>query len=210
MIGYILFDLDNTLYPSSLGLEQEMSQRIQEFTARHLGVPMEEARRRRHACTDRFGTTLEWLMAEEGLTDVETYYAAVHPDGEEERLAPDPKTRTFIQSLPVPVAVLTNSPLEHALRVLRKLDMEDLFTHIFDIRWNGLKGKPQEAAFRNALNEIGKDPQEVLFVDDFPSYVEGFVRLGGKGVLLDEENIHTTYPHPRIRALPELTRFLEV
>ncbi len=210
MIGYILFDLDNTLYPSSLGLEEEMSRRIQEFTARHLGVSMAEARKRRQASVDRFGTTLEWLIADEGLTDVETYYAAVHPEGEEERLAPDPDTRAFIQSLPVPVAVLTNSPLEHALRVLRKLAMEDLFTHIFDIRWNGLKGKPREVAFRNALGVIRKEPGEVLFVDDFPSYVEGFVRLGGKGVLLDEGNIHTAYPHPRIRALPELSRFLEV
>jgi putative hydrolase of the HAD superfamily len=209
MIRYILFDLDNTLYPSSLGLEEEMGARIQEFTARFLGVSPEEAVQFRRERIVRYGTTLEWLMNEEGFTDIEGYYAAVHPEGEEDRLAPDPATRAFIKALPVPSAILTNSPMEHALRVLKKLDLEDLFTHIFDIRWNGLKGKPQETAFRKALDTIGREPAEVLFVDDFPLYVEGFLRLGGRGVLLDEENLHPAYPGRRIRALGELPGHLE-
>lgn len=208
MVRYILFDLDNTLYPSSLGLEEDMTRRIREFTAQYLGVDGEAALRRRKERMGSFGTTLEWLMAEEGLTDVDAYYAAIHPEGEEESLKPDPKLRTFISTLPVPAAVLTNAPMEHAVRVLKKLELEGLFTHIFDIRWNGLKGKPSEEAFRNALSVIGLEPQQVLFVDDLPSYVQGFTRIGGLGVLLDESGCHMNYPGPRIRALPELLGFL--
>lgn len=208
MISYILFDLDNTLYPSSLGLDQDMLKRIREFTAGFLGISPEEAVERRKKRMGDYGTTLEWLMAEEQLTDVDAYYQAVHPEGEEEALKPDRELRTFLEKLPLPAAVLTNAPMEHADRVLKKLELEGLFTHIFDIRWNGLKGKPAEAAFTRALQVLNKEASEVLFIDDLPSYVEGFIRLGGNGILIDERDIHRNVPYPRIRKLTEIARFL--
>ncbi|OHE57460.1 MAG: pyrimidine 5'-nucleotidase [Treponema sp. RIFOXYC1_FULL_61_9] len=209
MIRYVLFDLDNTLYPSDSGMEEDAMQRIGDFVARHLGVSFEEGRTRRNARIDGYGTTLEWLIAEQGLEDVEGYYAVVHPDGEEEGLSPDPALRSFLESLPVKASVLTNAPLEHAERVLRKLDLEGVFEHIFDIRWNGLRGKPAESAFRKVLSAIGSSPEETLFVDDAPSYVEGYLRIGGAGVLLDELDRHPRTKIPRIRSITEISRFLQ-
>jgi len=208
MIRYILFDLDNTLYPASAGMEEEMMARIIAYSAAYLGVSTEEALRLRREQIADYGTTLEWLMAEHGLTAIEEYYAFVHPDGEEERLTPDPQLRAFIQALPVPASILTNAPMEHAERVLRKLELEGLFQHIFDIRSNGLKGKPNEIAFRNALKVIGHKPEEVLFVDDLPPYIEGFLRLGGNGVLVDHGAIYPSSTIPRVRTVMEIGRFL--
>lgn len=208
MISYILFDLDNTLYPSDAGMEEATMRRILAYASSFLGISPDEVRAQRAAGMRRYGTTLEWLMSERGLTDVDGYYAAVHPDGEEEDLRPDPRIRGFLQSLPVPCGILTNSPIEHAERVLRKIELDDLFKDIFDIRWNGLEGKPAEGAFRRALAAIGKRVEEVLFVDDLPAYVEGFIRLGGMGVLIDHEDRHPNAPYPRIRSIEEITRFL--
>ena len=208
MISYILFDLDNTLYPSDMGMEEDMMRRICEYSGDFLGVSAAEALELRAQRMHLYGTTLEWLMAERGLTDVDGYYAAVHPDGEEDKLVPDPVLRDFIAKLPVPSAILTNSPMEHADRVLRKLELDGLFSTIYDIRWNGLEGKPAEGSFRRVLDAIGRKPEEVLFVDDLPSYVEGFIRLGGKGVLVDDMDRHPTWPHPRVRSIPEISRFL--
>lgn len=209
MISYLLFDLDNTLYSSSFGLEKAVGERIRRFTAQFLGITEEEAVQRRQARIAYFGTTLEWLMAEEGLTDVDAYYWAIHPEGEEANLYPDPRVRTFLEQIPLPKAILTNSPMEHAQRILKKLEMENLFTHIFDIRWNGLQGKPQPEVFFRVLKTLGKSPQEVLFIDDYPSYVKGYLDIGGKGLLLDEEDLHQDYPYPRIRSIFELTPYLE-
>lgn len=209
MIRYVLFDLDNTLYPCGAGMEEAMTSRICDFVARHLGVPCEEAYARRRDRMKRYGTTLEWLMAEEGLSDVDAYYACVHPEGEEEGLEPDPRVRAFLEGLPVPSSVLTNSPKEHADRVLRKLELEGLFERVFDIRWNGLEGKPAEGAFRRVLDAIGFAPEEVLFVDDFPSYVAGYVRIGGRGVLLDERGVHEGAPYPRVGSLRDILPLLD-
>lgn len=209
MVSYLLFDLDNTLYSSSFGLEKAVGERIRKFTAQYLGISEAEAVQRRQARIAFYGTTLEWLMAEEGLTDVDTYYRAIHPAGEEEGLYPDPKVRDFLLSLKQPKAILTNSPMEHAERIINKLELQGIFTHIFDIRWNGLQGKPQKEVFYRVLKTLGKSPQEVLFVDDYPSYVLGYLDIGGQGILLDEENLHQDYPHERINSIFELKKYLE-
>jgi putative hydrolase of the HAD superfamily len=210
MIRYILFDLDNTLYSSDYGLEAAVAQRIRRFTAQFLGITEEEAAKRRKQTISRYGTTLEWLMDSEGLTDVETYYAAIHPEGEEAALHPDPEIHGFLTSIPIPKAILTNSPIEHAQRVIKKLALEGIFTHIFDIRWNGLKGKPQESVFRNVLTALQCQPQEVLFVDDCPSYIEGYVKIGGNGVLLDEKGAYSDFPYTRISSILEIPQLLKM
>jgi putative hydrolase of the HAD superfamily len=208
ILQYILFDLDNTLYSPRYGLEMKVSQRIAEFLAAYLGVSQEEALRQRRERIHSYGTTLEWLMAEKGYTDIEAYYQAIHPAGEADTLSADPELRRFLESLPLPQAILTNSPREHADRILSKLGISDLFTHIFDMRWNGFKGKPHEEVFRRALHALGTTPETTLFIDDAPRYVMGFCALGGPGLLMDEENAYPEYPHPRIRDLRELTGFL--
>jgi putative hydrolase of the HAD superfamily len=210
MIRYILFDLDNTLYPAGSGMEEALQKRIIGYVMSFLGVSAEEALRVRREGITRHGTTLEWLIHEKGFTDIDGYYAAVHPDGEEDGLSPDPELRPFLESLPVPRAILTNSPKEHSDRVLKKLGIGDLFTHVFDMRWNGNRGKPLPSAFYRALDVLGTSPAETLFVDDYTRYVEGYINLGGRGVLLDEGDVHRDFPYPRIRRLRELTAFLEV
>jgi putative hydrolase of the HAD superfamily len=208
MIEYLLFDLDNTLYSARYGLELNMGQRIIDFASAHLGISPEAVVRLRSAGLPQYGTTLEWLMTDQGFTDVEAYFATVHPEGEDAALPPDPELRQFLENLPIPKAVLTNSPREHADRILKKLGITDLFTHIFDVRMNGLTGKPHAPTFYRALSALGSKPETTLFIDDYPKYVEGYLALGGKGLLLDELNEYPDYPHPRIRELRELVKYL--
>ena len=208
MLKYILFDLDNTLYSSRYGLEDKVSQRIWEFTAAFLGVSVEEARRQRMALVDKYGTCLEWLMMDKGFTDCEAYLAAVHPPGEADDLPPDAELRAFLSGLPLPMAILTNAPREHADLILGKLGVADLFTQIFDIRLCSYRGKPRPDVYFNALDTLGVAVNEVLFIDDNPHYVAGFIALGGKALLFDENDDYPDSALPRIRALGELVKFL--
>ncbi|GHV46532.1 hypothetical protein AGMMS49546_34720 [Spirochaetia bacterium] len=209
MIQRLLFDLDNTLYSARFGLEEKVAQRIIQYAAQYLRLSPEETAALRKKGETRYGTTLEWLIAEKGFADIEDYYRAVHPENEADTLPPDPELRSFLEALPCPKAILTNSNREHVDLILGKLGLEGLFTHIFDIRWNGFKGKPRPEVFLRALDALGAKPEDTLFIDDYPRYVEGFLAIGGKGVLLDEFDEHPDYPHPRIRKLEEVTQFLE-
>ena len=208
MIKHILFDLDCTLYSVRYGLEENVGRLIQEYSSAWLDLPPEEFRRQRQEGLKRYGTTLEWLMCEKGFTAADEYLAYCHPENEADSLPPDPELRRFLLNLPCPCSILTNSPGFHADRIIKKLGIEGIFCHVFDIESNGLKGKPHESAFRRALDAIGLEPEEVLFIDDNKSYVLGYIALGGRGILIDERETHTDYPHPRIKELKELTRFL--
>jgi putative hydrolase of the HAD superfamily len=207
VLKYLLFDLDNTLYSRHYGLEKQVYHRILEYAAAFLGITADEVHQQRTVAKKQYGTCLEWLMTEEGFTDVEAYLTAVHPPGEVDALVPDPELRAFLASIQIPKAILTNSPREHADAVLEKTGLIGLFTHIFDIRECNFIGKPRRVVFDNALHKLGVNIDETLFIDDYPFYAEGFTAIGGKAIILDEDNYHQDCSLPRIQNLREITRF---
>lgn len=208
MITTLLFDLDNTLYNPHYGLEEEVVARMNTFVTHVLNKPLEECKKIRAERLPLYGTTLEWLMAEHGVTDYEAYFKFVHPEGEESALKPDPDLQDFLNSLPQPKYILTNAPLEHAERILAKLECMDCFSGIFDIRFNNLKGKPHREAYLHVAEALHIPIQDILFIDDIPRYVQGFTNLGGKGLLIDQLDKHKNYPFAKIKKLQDLLQYL--
>jgi putative hydrolase of the HAD superfamily len=82
--------------------------------------------------------------------------------------------------------VITNSPLEHAERVLKRLGARQLFERIFDLRFNGYVGKPDPGVYGRALAEVGREAAEVLLVDNHLDYLASFRAMGGQVLLIDE------------------------
>ena len=200
--------MDNTLYSCRYGLEDNVARRIREFTAAYLGISPEEAWQMRLANMRQYGTCLEWLVKEKGLTDTEAYLAAIHPDGEAETLPPDEELRDFLAAIPIPKAILTNSTREHADLILGKLGITGLFTRIFDIRECGYIGKPRPEVFNNALRNLGVRAEETLFIDDSPFYTESFIAMGGNALLFDERDVHRNAAVPKILDLREIAGYI--
>lgn len=178
-LPFILFDLDNTLYPAESGLMCEMGRRMSLFVADFLSVDLETAEAMRNTRGAEFGTTLEWLRGIHGLDDPEPYLRTVHPEDVECFVSPDPHLRAFLLSLPNEYALFTNSPLEHAHRTLTALELADLFPHIWDLRRMGFEGKPARAAFELILGDLKLRPDEALLVDDSEDNLAAFQKLGG-------------------------------
>ncbi|MBU0928195.1 MAG: pyrimidine 5'-nucleotidase [Spirochaetes bacterium] len=208
MVRALFLDLDNTLYPASAAMESETIRRMNEYVARLLGSGVEEAAALRRERMPNYGTTLEWLMAERGFSDVEDYFSYVHPDGEEESVALDPALGPFLDSIALPKYVFTNAPMEHAARVLARLGVADRFERVFDVRFCGLRGKPAASAVDAVVAAAGVPAAESLFADDIPRYVRGFVDRGGRGVLVDHFGKHADSGLPTIRTIYELAAFL--
>ncbi|AEE15892.1 HAD-IA family hydrolase [Treponema brennaborense] len=188
MFTHLLLDLDNTLYPASAAMDRGITTRMLHFTAELLGVSYEQAVKERERRLPNYGTTLEWLRSEHGLTDTDAYFAAVHPPQEIEELTPDPHLRSLLQSFALPMTVLTNAPEIHALRVLDFLNVADLFTGIYDIQSNGFKGKPYPQAYLTAIEGAGSTVSETLFFDDHKKYTDGYVHIGGTAVLVKQQS----------------------
>jgi putative hydrolase of the HAD superfamily len=184
--AYLLSDLDETLYPSSCGLMQAVSARMSLFVAQYLKVGAEEAAGIRRRLRLTYGTTLTGLMREYGLQVAEQYLAFTHDVPVESFLSADPQLSAALSSIPLPKAVLTNSPLEHAERVLVRLGIHRLFERIFDLRFNAFTGKPDLGVYRRALGELGRSAPEVLLVDNHLDYLAPFRAIGGQVLLIDE------------------------
>ena len=63
-----VFDLDNTLYPASCRLFDQIDVKMGEFVSRLLNVDYAEAKRRQKEMFYKYGTTLRGLMTEHGIT----------------------------------------------------------------------------------------------------------------------------------------------
>lgn len=187
IVKNIIFDLDNTLYSPTSAMDAGISRRMMDAVADFLGTDLPSASELRHKNVPYYSTTLEWLRSR-GLTDVEGYFAKVHPDNEADELAYDKDLRSFLQSIEQKKIVLTNAPREHADRVLEKLKIADLFCAVVDIRACGLLGKPYANSYKIALQKCGGTIDDTIFLDDQYKYTDGFEALGGTALLVGNKN----------------------
>ena len=77
MIRYILFDLDDTLYPTAAGLMREISARMSEFMVERVGIPRKHVDQIRQDYWARYGTTLRGLYIERHI-DAQAFLDYVH------------------------------------------------------------------------------------------------------------------------------------
>lgn len=212
-IKHLIFDLDDTLYPHSSRMSSQILRRIIEYSARFFNKSYDEILEIRKAELKKYVSTLWWLKSN-GFKNDEEYFSYVHPAEEIKDLDFDPELRPFLESLPQPKVILTNSPSEHAEHVLEFLKVRDLFNKtISDIRRNDLRGKPFDISYRDALSIVGGSLKDTLFLDDYPYYIEGYAKLGGLCCLVGDApyEIPQEYKNQifRIKTIYELPSVLE-
>ena len=64
--------------------------------------------------------------------------------------------------------------------------------------------KPEELIYRKAIEEIGIDPQNLLFVDDDPDNVKGAIRTGMNGMVILRSNVAAIHEVPHVRELNDI------
>jgi putative hydrolase of the HAD superfamily len=160
-----VFDLDNTLYPPSIRLFDQIEAKMNGWVMRELGVPAEEADRLRLRWWDQHGTTLAGLMREHGV-EPDAFLEDVH-DIDFSPLAPDPELRGAIAALPGRRIVYTNGTAPYARRVTAARGIEDLFEAFYGVEHADHHPKPEERAFRTVFGRDGLDPaRAAMFEDD--------------------------------------------
>ncbi len=186
LFTYAVFDLDETLYPTSAGLMQDVALRITDWVQRHLGLGPEEASHLREAYIHRYGTTLAGLLAEHrGKVDVEDYLAYVHDVPVEAYLRPDPALRAMLTAIPLHRVVFTNSSSEHAARVLNTLGIADLFERVVDIRALHFVHKPRREAYERLLAILDVSGTACILVDDRVVNLQSAKALGMTTILVN-------------------------
>ena len=182
---FIIFDLDDTLYPRDSGLMQEIGRRIQAWLCDYLGLTWDEAVARRREYYTRYGTTMSGLMVEHRM-DPHDYLAFVHDIPIERYLDPSPALAAMLDAIPLQKAIYTNATSEYGRRVLRALDLVDRFEQVIGIEEVGLRNKFDAAAYEQALALLNARGHECIMVEDTVGNLQPAKKLGLTTVLVDE------------------------
>lgn len=165
-VSYLVFDLDDTLYPPGNGLWTEIGERINRFLVERAGVEPAQVNDVRRHYLQTYGTTLRGLLANHPGVDADDYLSFVHPADLSPYIAPNPALDSMLAALPQPKAIFTNGDTAHTFRVLACLGVDHRFSAIVDIRAMNFENKPLPKAYETLLNRIGVHASECLIVED--------------------------------------------
>jgi putative hydrolase of the HAD superfamily len=180
---HLLFDLDETLYPPSSGLFREVGKRIHRYICETLALDPEPARKLQKEYWRRYGTSLYGLMVRHG-TDPDPFLAYVHDVPVEDHLRPDPALHRLLEALPYHRHIFSNGPVEYVRRVLRALEVEELFEEIFDIRRSGFVPKPNSAPYDRVMQDLGGESRVLVLIEDAAKNLPPARRRGWRTIWL--------------------------
>jgi putative hydrolase of the HAD superfamily len=210
VVRYILFDLDNTLYPRECGLFHLIEERIKGYLRIRLGLTKAEAAALRHKYLQAYGFTLVGLMNHHRI-DPEDYLTFVHDVDVEGILAEDRGLACMMSRIPLKKVIVTNGTRRHAWRVIRSLGVESFFSHIFDIAFMDYRPKPYPSSFHKVMNHLGVRGGECLVVDDHLPTLATARALGMTAVYVGkEQQIEADYQIGEIKGLEGALRGLQL
>ena len=177
-----VFDLDNTLYPASCRLFDQIDVRMGEFVSRLLNVEYAEAKRRQKQMFYKHGTTLRGLMVEHGVNP-DGFLDYVH-DIDHSPVPPNPLLDESLHGLPGRKLIFTNGTVAHAGKVLARLGVTHHFGDIFDIFHADFIPKPEIEHYRKFVNRTGINPHTSAMFEDIARNLEAPHALGMTTVLV--------------------------
>jgi putative hydrolase of the HAD superfamily len=210
VLRYILFDLDNTLYPRESGLFLLIEERIEGYLRIRLGLTEEEAAALRRRYLREYGFTLVGLMADHQV-DPQEYLAFVHEVNVERVLGEDTALAHMISLIPLEKIIVTNGTQQHAQRVIRSLGVEPFFSHIFDIAFMEYCPKPHPSSFHKVMQYLGVTGEECLMLDDHPPTLATAGELGMTTVYVGKSaQVEADYQIGEVMGLERVLRDLQL
>ena len=159
-----VFDLDNTLYPPSARLFDQIEVRMTDWVMASLNVNRAEADRLRRHYWATHGTTLAGLMREHQI-DPAPYLTDVH-DINFDALIPDPTLAAHIRALPGRRIVYTNGSAPYAHQVIKARGLTGVFDAIYGVENAGFHPKPDRVAFETIFALDGLNPATAAMFED--------------------------------------------
>jgi putative hydrolase of the HAD superfamily len=189
-----VFDLDNTLYPASSKLFDQISRRMTVFIAEYFDIAPDAAFARQKELFRRYGTTLRGLMTEHAM-DPEPFLEHVHKI-DVDLVEPNPDLALKLGLLPGRKLIFTNASRVHAQRIMERIGITKYFEEIFDISDADYIPKPDRACYATMLARHGVAPETACMIDDIPVNLETAKSLGMTTVWLKGEREWGTFDMP--------------
>jgi putative hydrolase of the HAD superfamily len=177
-----VFDLDNTLYPASCRLFDQIDVKMGQFVSELLKISYDEAKRIQKQLFCKHGTTLRGLMVEHGINP-DGFLDFVH-DIDHSPVPCNPALDEALHKLPGRKLIFTNGTVTHAEKVLARIGVTHHFGDIFDIVHSDFIPKPQLEPYRKFVSQTGIRPETSAMFEDIARNLEAPHALGMTTVLV--------------------------
>jgi len=195
----VWLDIDNTLYSASHKVADLMRERIQAYFG-SLGLAKGSGNDLAEHYYTEYGLAIRGLIAHHQIDPLDFDAKCDQSLPLEQVLKPDPRTRKLLEDFDrskTRVWALTNAYINHAKRVLKILQLDDLVEEIVycDYLQPNFSCKPEPKFYHDALVEAKvTDPSTCYFVDDSLKNVRAAKNLGwGSSIYFRESPTDNPY-----------------
>ena len=199
-----IFDLDNTLYPSSTDLFAQVCEKMTNYIADTLNVDKAKADKMRYEYWQEYGTSLAGLMRNFKI-DPDHFLEVVH-DIDFSVLSKDSKLLNALNELPGRKIVYTNGTVPYANEVLKYRGLADVFDEIYGVENTNYIPKPFPEAYKLifAKAKIVYN-RSAMFEDEVRNLKVPF-DLGLKTILICDTPSNENYVDYLVGDLPDFLR----
>ncbi len=181
-----LFDLDNTLYPASCRLFDQVDRNITNYISRYLELEWDKAYQLQKSFFKKHGTTLRGLMIEYGINP-NHYLEFVH-DIDLSPVAPNPALDKALALLKGRKIIFTNGSLEHAENVMLRLGVRDHFDTVFDIVASDFLPKPERVVYDRLVKKHAIHSPASVMIEDMAQNLKPAHEMGMTCVWVRNDN----------------------
>jgi putative hydrolase of the HAD superfamily len=185
-IKYLIFDLDNTLYPPETGLLQNVSNNISKFIEKKLRLSEKEANILREKYKEKYGITLSGLIKHHGI-DFNEFDKFVYNINYESKLKKDNNLYNILKRINLKKIIYTNSGEIHSLKVLKQLGLDNLFDDVITIEKLNFLAKPTKESITYFLKLTSVKPKNSLFFEDSETNLFAAEQFGFKTAIVGKQ-----------------------
>tara|TARA_Y100001970_G_scaffold87791_1_gene110823 strand:+ start:789 stop:1466 length:678 start_codon:yes stop_codon:yes gene_type:complete len=178
-----IFDLDNTLYSADSGIFQQVHELMGKFVSSHLSIDIEDAKIIQKKYYKQHGTTLRGMMDNHGV-DPDHFLAEVHKL-DYSIVGPNHKLNEELKKLQGRKIIYTNANMQHALDVLKRIELSNFFDEIYDIKMANYIPKPEMAPYKEMIKQFDISPQNAAMFDDIAKNLVPAKNAGFTSVWID-------------------------
>jgi putative hydrolase of the HAD superfamily len=181
-----IFDLDNTLYPASCRLFDQIDKNMTALVSELLKMDPVEARVLQKALFHKHGTTLRGMMQEHEV-DPHYFLKRAH-DIDYSPVCTAPELNDALHALKGRKLVFTNGTTAHAHAVLKNLGVKHHFNEIFDIIDADFIPKPKREPYDRFLDRLSIRAGTSAMFEDIARNLEHPHDLGMTTVLVTSDD----------------------
>ena len=199
-----IFDLDNTLYPASVDLFDQIKIKMSNYIMKLLDVDEATAEKIRAEYWKKYGTSLAGLMQNYKI-DPNDFLKVVH-DIDFSMLPKDLDLLDALNNLPGRKIVYTNGTVPYAKEVLKYRGLLSVFNEIYGIEDAAYIPKPLPESFEIIFSKAKIIPNRSAMFEDEERNLEVPFKLGLKTILVSDVQSNGKYVSYSIKSLSNFLR----